>query len=124
MIGGLHADIFNQNRYMINGVTIKLRMIRFKDCFVLMSANAESYTVDIVSAKLLIRKLKIAPSLALAHEKLMAKKNTKYPLTRVEVKVFHLPKGQKSFTHDNLFLGQLPKRVVLGILDNIMDLKN
>ena len=118
MIGGLHADIFNQNRYMINGVTMKLRMTRSKDCFVLMSADAESYTVDIVSAKLLIRKLKIAPSLALAHEKIMAKKNAKYPLTRVEVKVFHLPKGQKSFTHDNLFLGQLPKRVVLGIVDN------
>ena len=118
MIGGLHADIFNQNRYMINGVTMKLRITRSKDCFVLMSADAESYTVDIVSAKLLIRKLKIAPSLALAHEKLMAKKNAKYPLTRVEFKVFHLPKGQTSFTHANLFLGQLPIRVVLGTVDN------
>ena len=48
----------------------------------------------------------------------MAKKNAKYPLTRVEVEVFHLPKGQKSFTPDNLFLWQLPKRVVLGIVDN------
>ena len=36
----------------------------------------------------------------------------------MEVKVFHLPAGQKSFTHDALFLGQLPKRVVLGIVDN------
>ena len=69
MIGGLQADIFNQNCYMINRVTMKLRMTRSKDCFVLMSADAESYTVDIVSAKLPIWKLKIAPSLGLAHEK-------------------------------------------------------
>ena len=34
------------------------------------------------------------------------------------MKVFHLPIGQKSFTHDNLFLGQLPKRTILGIVDN------
>ena len=39
-------------------------------------------------------------------------------ITRVECKVIHLPQGQKSFTHDNLFLGQLPKRIVLGIVDN------
>ena len=60
-----------------------------------MSSDAKSYTVDIVSTKLLIKKLKIAPSLALAHEQLMAKKHAKYPLTRVEVKVFHLPKDRK-----------------------------
>ena len=44
--------------------------------------------------------------------------NAKYPVTRVEVKVVHIPIGQKSFTHDNLFLGQLPKRTIVGIVDN------
>ena len=82
---------------MINGVTMKLKMTRSKDCIVLMSADAEIYTVDIVSAKLLKRKLKIAPSLALAHEKLMANKNAKYPLTRVEFKVFSLAKMTEEF---------------------------
>jgi len=118
MIGGIHADIFNQNRYMINGVTLRMRMSRSKDRFVLMGTEDVDYTVEIISAKLLMRKLKISPSLALAHEKIMVKKSAKYPVTRVEVKVFHLPAGQKSFTHDNLFLGQLPKRTILGIVDN------
>ena len=35
----------------------------------------------------------------------------------MECKVIHLPQGQKCFTHDNLFLGQLPKRIVLGLVD-------
>ena len=118
MIGGMHVDIFNQNRYMINGVTMRLRLTRSKDTFVLMGDGTEEYTVEIMAAKLLIRKMKIAPSLALAHEKMLMEHTAKYPLTRVEVKVFHLPAGQKSFTHDNLFLGQLPKRVVLGVVDN------
>ncbi len=116
LIGGVHADIFNQNRYLLNGVTIRMRMTRSKDQFVLMGTG--QHTVEIVSARLWMRKLKIAPSLALAHEKLLLKKSAKYPVTRVEVKVFHLPTGQKSFTHDALFLGQLPKRIVLGIVDN------
>ena len=120
MIGPLHVDVFNQSKYMLNGVTMKVRMTRSKDSFVLMAKSdvTESFKVDILSAKLFVRKLKITPSLCLAHERILQQKTAKYPITRVECKVIHLPQGQKSFTHDNLFLGQLPKRIVLGLVDN------
>ena len=120
MIGPLHVDVFNQSKYMLNGVTMKVRMTRSKDSFVLMAKSdvTESFKVDILSAKLFVRKLKITPSLCLAHERILQQKTAKYPITRVECKVIHLPQGQKSFTHDNLFLGQLPKRIVLGLGDN------
>ena len=120
MIGPLHVDVFNQSKYMLNGVTMKVRMTRSKDSFVLMAKSdvTESFKVDILSAKLFVRKLKLTPSLCLAHERILQQKTAKYPITRVECKVIHLPQGQKSFTHDNLFLGQLPKRIVLGIVDN------
>ena len=120
MIGPLHVDVFNQSKYMLNGVTMKVRMTRSKDSFVLMAKSdvTESFKVDILSAKLFVRKLKITPSLCMAHERILQQKTVKYPITRVECKVIHLPQGQKSFTHDNLFLGQLPKRIVLGLVDN------
>ena len=120
MIGPLHVDVFNQSKYMLNGVTMKVRMTRSKDSFVLMAKSdvTESFKVDILSAKLFVRKLKITPSLCLAHERTLQQKTAKYHITRVECKVIHLPQGQNSFTHDNLFLGQLPKRIVLGLVDN------
>ena len=120
MIGPLHVDVFNQSKYMLNGVTMKVRMTRSNASFVLMAKSdvTESFKVDILSAKLFVRKLKITPSLCLAHERILQQKTAKYPITRVECKVIHLPQGQKSFTHDNLFLGQLPKRIVLGLVDN------
>ena len=120
MIGPLHVDVFNQSKYMLNGVTMKVRMTRSKDSLVLMAKSdvTESFKVDILSAKLFVRKLKITPSLCLAHERILQQKTAKYPITRVECKVIHLPQGQKSFTHDNLFLGQLSKRIVLGLVDN------
>ena len=88
--------------------------------FVLMAKSdvTESFKVDIISAKLFVRKLKITPSLCMTHERILQQKTAKYPITRVECKVIHLPQGQKSFTHDNLFLGQLPKRIVLDFVDN------
>ena len=33
MIGPLHVDVFNQSRYLLNGVTMKLRLSRSKDAF-------------------------------------------------------------------------------------------
>lgn len=95
-------------------------MSRSKDAFVLMAKSGTDveYKIEIVSAKLFVRRLKIAASLCLAHEKMLATTPAKYPLTRVECKVIHLPQGQKSFTQDNIFLGLLPKRIVLGIVDN------
>ena len=39
MIGPLHVDVFNQSKYMLNGVTMKVRMTRSKDSFVLMAKS-------------------------------------------------------------------------------------
>ena len=36
MIGPLHVDVFNQSKYMLNGVTMKMRMTRSKDTIILM----------------------------------------------------------------------------------------
>ena len=68
MIGPLHIDVFNQSKYMLNGVTMKVGMTRSEDSFVLMAKSdfTESFKVDILLAKLFVRKLKITPSLCLA----------------------------------------------------------
>ena len=53
MIGPLHVDVFNPSKYMLNGVTMKVRMTRSNDSFVLMAKSyiTESFKVDILSAK-------------------------------------------------------------------------
>ena len=37
MIGPLHVDMYNQRKYILNGVTMRVRMMRSKDSFVLMA---------------------------------------------------------------------------------------
>ena len=39
MIGPLHVDVFNQSKYMLNGVMMTVRMTRSKDSFVLMAKS-------------------------------------------------------------------------------------
>ena len=40
-----------------------------------------------------------------------------YPIVRKEVKSFSLPAGIAQFKQDNIFLGQLPSRVVIAMVD-------
>ena len=37
MMGRLHVDLFMQDRFLINGVTVKIRLVRSKDAFSLMA---------------------------------------------------------------------------------------
>ena len=60
MIDPLHVDVFNQSKYILNGVTMKVRMNRRKDSFVLVAKSdvTETFKVDILSAKLFVGKIK------------------------------------------------------------------
>lgn len=117
MISHLHGDLFNQEKFLLNGVEMRVRLIRSRDAFSLMS-KANGYKVNIVEANLLVRKVKINPSVLVAHSKTLALTTAKYPITKVDVKSITLPAGIQGKTLDNIFLGQLPKRVVIGFVSN------
>ena len=117
MMGKLHSDLFFQDRYMLNGVDLKIRLVRSKDAFGLMATD-ETFKTKIIEASLFVRKVKLSPSIQLAHIKALEKGTAKYPIRRVETKVFSVPKGNLTGNQENLFLGQLPKRLVVGMVEN------
>lgn len=119
LLGHLHCDVFNQERFLLNGVEMRLRIARSRDSFCLMSEPQHSgYGVKIVEASLLVRRAKIAPGVLLSHARALAKSTAKYPLTRVEVKAVSMHAGVHGETIDNVVLGQLPKRIIIGFVDN------
>ncbi|KAI0209956.1 hypothetical protein LSAT2_005325 [Lamellibrachia satsuma] len=89
MMGRLHVDMFLQDKFLINGVDVKLRL-----------------------------KATINPAVQKAHIMALERTTVKYPLRPVECKVYSIPTGALSHTHENLFLGALPKRLVLCCIDN------
>uniref|UniRef100_A0ABD2XMC8 Coat protein n=1 Tax=Trichogramma kaykai TaxID=54128 RepID=A0ABD2XMC8_9HYME len=119
MIGHLHCDVFNQDKMLINGVEMRVRMVRSKDAFCLMDSTPNGrFKVSIEEATLIVRRAKISPSVLLAHANTLARSTVKMPLTRVEIKSFTLPAGILNTSIDNLTLGQCPKRVIIGLVDN------
>lgn len=119
MIGHLHGDIFNQDKFLINGVEMRIKLVRSKEVFNLMcNSDDEKLKVTILDASLIIRKARINPSILIAHQKVLASTTAKYPITRAEVKVLTIPSGIQGKTLDNIFLGQIPKRCIVGFVKN------
>ena len=114
LIGRPHLDLCFQDRLMLNGMDIKMRLVRSKDSFCLMGDGH----VKIEDVSLFVRKVKVDPSVQLDHIKGLERMTAKYPVCRVETKVFSIPKGNRMANQENLFLGQLPKRLVIGMVEN------
>lgn len=117
MIGHLHSDVFNQEKLLLNGVEVRVRLVRSRDSFSLMDTYGY-FSIHIDEASLLVRRVKINPGILLAHAKMLSKTTAKYPLTRVEVKAITLNNRVLSQTLDNIILGQIPKRIIIGFVRN------
>ncbi|CAH3172814.1 unnamed protein product [Porites lobata] len=118
MMGPIHSDIFFQDRLMLNGVNLRIKLNRAKNVFCLVSSAAgANFKVVITEAILFVRRVKVASSIILGHAAGLKHSSAKYPIRRIDCKVLSIPRGFSSFNPDNIFLGQIPKRIVLGLVD-------
>ena len=67
---------------------------------------------------LFARKAVLSPTVQMAHIKALENVTAKYRIRPVDCKVYSIPQGAMSHTHENLFLGTLPKRLILWCIDN------
>ncbi len=81
------------------------------------AANAQ-YHVKIISASLFVKKVSVAPSIRLAHGRALQHTNAKYAIDRVSLKTFSIPAGLRVCNQENLYIGQIPKFIIVGFIDN------
>ncbi|GFV91505.1 uncharacterized protein F54H12.2 [Trichonephila clavipes] len=116
MIGSIHSDLFHQDRLLLNLVDLKIKLIRSKPEICLQGSEGFKVVLDHVS--LFIRKVHVNPGVILGHAKALEKTSAKYPINRVLCKVYSIPKGSMSFIQDNIFSGQMRKKLFVGCVDN------
>ena len=83
-----------------------------------MGTCAQQFKVVVTAASMLIRKVKISPSVYLAHAKTLETGTAKYPIRCIICKTFTVPTGYLDVSHEKLFSGQLPVRIIIGLVDN------
>jgi hypothetical protein len=120
LAGKLHLDIAQQDKLILNALPIKIVLTKSSDSFSLLADTTvvQGATLQLEDIALFVRRVHVAPGILTAHQKALQQSRAKYPIVRVEVKVFSLTSGQSTFTIDNAWLGQLPRKVVIGFVDS------
>ncbi|ESO99311.1 hypothetical protein LOTGIDRAFT_113529 [Lottia gigantea] len=116
----LHVDLCLQDRYLIDGVDVRIQLERQQPKFYLMwNENNETYKVELIKAYLEVPFVTLAPSTYTRIAEQLQSNNAKYPLKRVVVKDISIPSRRRFHVLDNLFINEvLPKRLILGLVEN------
>jgi hypothetical protein len=116
IIGGLKLDFCQQDRLILNGVPVNLKFWQTTHAFRLI--GAAELKLNIVDISLEVAVAKISPGILLGHADALKDKPALYPYTRSVIKTFAIPTGQYAFTTDDLFQGQVPSQLILGIVES------
>ena len=118
--GPILLDLFQQNRLIVNGVSLSLKLWPSRNSFSLITdILLPNIKVQIVDAcfKLCIHRPNSA--VLVAHSEMMKKElRPTYPYFRSDIKVASIPTGQYNFSVDDLYLGLVPNRFIVGLVSS------
>ncbi len=119
LAGPVFVDAFMGSRLLLNMVDLKLILNRSSDQFCLMDKNSNSLNakVKLTDVILKVRKVKVSPTVSMAHELALKKMPAIYPIWRVECKTFVMAANIPNVRKDNVFTGIIPKTFVFGLTD-------
>ncbi len=118
MCGKLHLDLMFQDRYLLNGVDAKIKLVQNSPTFCLIGEAGSTQKFVLLDVKLMLRQVEVSSAVQLAHERALQDANAKYPIRRVICKSYNIGNGVRTHKEENLFTGQLPKRIVIGMVTN------
>lgn len=117
----VNLPLMNQDRLLPNNIDVLLRFTRSRDDFVLQKTTAtdtEKYAIKIEHMSLFVRKIKPSATVLLEHSRSLTRGNVVFPITRIFSKYFTLQQGSRTFDINNIVQGQLPSRVIIGLVSS------
>jgi hypothetical protein len=72
--------------------------------------------VVITEAILKITKISVSPAVTLSHALSLKCTTAKYPVHKIELKRVSIPKGNKEINLDDVWLGRIPSKIIIGFV--------
>src|ERR1700755_26121 len=123
--GRLNGDIFSQDRLLLPAVDVRVRLSRSAAPFALnvhskptAVTQAPSPIFQIQDAYLYVRKVKLSAQRHMEIEKSLITSTAKYPVRRVETKIFNFATGLTTINLSNVVMGQLPQKLIVGMVEH------
>src|SRR5678815_3510666 len=120
--GRLMGDLLNQERLLLPGVELKLKLTRASPQFALKVSTKNGATSSppspifkLLETYIYVRKVKLTANRHLEIEKSLLSSTAKYPLIRVETKIFNFTPGLSYINIPNIVNATLPLKVVVGM---------
>ena len=119
--GPIFADIFMNERLLLNMVDLKVVLNRSNPKFCLMDLSGSGTPqvkpeVKLTDVILKIRKVKVDQAVSDGIERMLKQTPALYPLRRVECKILTVPENLPTTRQDNIFSGIIPKTFVVGFV--------
>ena len=125
MVGPLDIDFFQQDKYLLPNIDLKLRLTKSdpRYCLVRTAEDTTDYKIKITRCVLLLRQVTIHPSIVSTQNALlMAGNSVMYPINRTEVQTFTISRGNMSERINIRNNQQQPKRILVCFVNH--DAKN
>ena len=111
----IHIDFFDSKRFLIPGVTIKIKLIKNDDKFLLMSAT-DTWKLSIKNLKIVTKKLTIHPAIVEKHKEIIQKQPAVYPIAQSKIKTYTINQGISSTNIAGIYRGKLPRSIIIGFV--------
>ena len=120
MQGPLYVDVFQISRYLLNGISVKMRFWPTRPALHLMSDSpTDEYRTVIEEAVLKVCHITPTPHMLTAHQAILSKNNLAlYPYLKSDIKKFTVSKGAYDFTQDDVFQNLIPTRLIICMVEN------
>ena len=119
IMGPLFLDMTRQARYLLPQTNMRLKLLPAKPEFVLQATGAKTgYDFRIKKCVLYVPRVSVMDSVISGHNKGLDKFNAKYLLNHIDISTFTITKENRTFIKDGLFTSQVPKMVVIGLLEH------
>ena len=117
--GCLYVDLgLDKKRAILNGVALNFKFFQSNDDFRLMSARDEKYKLKITDAVLKLCHVSLNPAMVVAHNEALDISPAVYPFWRSDIKTFSVAQGSHTFMVDNIFHGEVPSKIIVGMVSN------
>ena len=118
--GKLSTDISNQPLLVPRHTDVAITLTPQRSAFALLNFEADSaeFKLDIVSAKLMVRKVKLHPARVAEFERQIARAPVRLPIAQVKVNTVSISSGLTAFQQNAIFSGELPQTIVCGLVTN------
>ena len=115
----ISCELCNQEKFLIPRVDLRLELTRNSNQFAMLFFDANPhFNLEVTDIKWYVKKVNPVESISLALESALMRNTVKYPVRRIQVKTLHLTAGRQDTPTNNLFYGQIPRRLVVGLVAN------